>query len=158
MRLEILPVIEPKNALLVLSNKRGIYFWFTNDTCTLVYIGVALGAGGLKKRVISQHLNPAYLEYRPHKQTKMDKFQLEYAICRIGKDGKTLRHGIDKSAFRKAIARKLILKPGAETVQYIIDNLHLKIFESENISAIKELEVSLIKKHKPIFNTTHNSG
>jgi hypothetical protein len=156
MELEVLPKIEPNIAVLELSGKRGIYFWFTNDTDTLVYIGVALGSGGLKRRVVSQHLNSAYLEFRSHKQSEKDKFQLQHAVCRTSKDGKTLHYGIDKSAFRKSIGRKLNLKPGDETVQYILQNLYLKVFESENVSAIKKLEVSLIKKYEPLFNTSHN--
>jgi hypothetical protein len=157
MKLEILPRIGPNDAALALSEKRGIYFWFTNDTDTLVYIGVALGSGGLKKRILSQHLNSSYLEFRPQKQSEKDKFQLQHAVRRMSKDGKTQRYGIDKSAFRKSIGRKKNLKPGEETVQYIMHNLYLKVFESEDISAIKDMEISLIKKHEPLFNTSHNS-
>jgi len=156
MKLELLLRIEPNEAARILSTKRGIYFWFDKDTDHLVYIGVALGAGGLKKRVVSQHLNPAYLEFRCEKHTEKDKFQLAHAIPRMRKDGITVRHGIDKSAFRKSIGRKLKLKPWMDTVAYIVQNLYLRIFESENISTVKILEVELIKKYSPVFNTSHN--
>lgn len=155
IELENLARIHPTDAKLTLSNKRGIYFWYTNNTDSLVYIGVALGAGGLKKRVASQHLNPLYLEFRSQKQSEKDKFQLQHAVFRTSKDGKTPRYGIDKSAFRKSIGRVERLKPGEETVQYIVQNLYLKVFESENIDAIRNLEISLIKKHEPLFNISH---
>ncbi|MBI4826371.1 MAG: hypothetical protein HY807_08120 [Nitrospirae bacterium] len=157
MKLELLPRIEPDKAVIVLSTKRGIYFWFSKDTDNLIYIGIALGAGGLKKRIVSQHLNPAYLEFRPEKHTEKDRFQLEHAIHRISKDEKNVRYGIDKSAFRKSIGRKLKLKPGIETVTYIMKNLYLKVFESENISIVRALEIDLIKKYEPVFNTSHNT-
>lgn len=51
IELENLARIHPTDAKLTLSNKRGIYFWYTNNTDALVYIGVALGAGGLKKEL-----------------------------------------------------------------------------------------------------------
>ena len=155
MELQLLSRIEPEEASLFLTPKTGIYFWFNKETNELVYIGIAVGVGGLKKRIVSQHLNPTYLEYRPQKHTGRDKFQLKHSISRASKDKKTMRQGIDKSAFRKSIGRKIELKPGAETVKYIIDNLYLKIYESENISLIKEIEVALIKKYEPIFNTAH---
>jgi hypothetical protein len=155
MEFQLLTKIEPDQAKSYLSSKKGIYFWFTKNSDTLVYIGVALGSGGLKKRIISQHLNEKYLEYRQKKHTEKDKFQLQYACKKTSKDG-IIHLGIDKSSFRKSIGRKLELKPGCDTVQYILCNLYLKFFESEDISTIKELEVSLIKKHTPLFNTSHN--
>ena len=119
MELSLLPTLEPTQATTALSNKKGIYFWFSKETDRLVYIGIALGVGGLKRRIVSQHLNPAYLEYRPEKHTTKDKFQSEHSINRKSKDGKTTQCGIDKSAFRKSIGRKLELKPGIDTVQYL---------------------------------------
>ena len=155
MELQSLPRIEPEKASLFLTSTRGIYFWFNKETDELVYIGVAIGTGGLKKRIISQHLNPSYLEYRPEKHTSKDKFQLQHSVYRINKDEKLMRQGIDKSSFRKSIGRKLELKPGNETVRYIIENLYLKVHESESVSFIKEAEIALIKKYQPIFNTSH---
>lgn len=155
MELSLLPVIQPIEADKVLSNKKGIYFWFTKDANRLVYVGIALGAGGLRKRIVSQHLNPAYLEFRPEKHTDKDWFQSENAINRKSRDGKTIRCGIDKSAFRKSIGRKLKLKPGMYTVQYITENLYLKVFESNDLNSVKACEIELIKKYNPEFNTSH---
>lgn len=42
----------------LLSNRRGIYFWFDINNGSITYIGMAVGLGGLKKRIIQQHLNP----------------------------------------------------------------------------------------------------
>jgi hypothetical protein len=155
MEIELLQRIEPGKAGDFLSSKKGIYFWFDKNTDALVYIGIALGTGGLKRRIISQHLNPAYLEFRHEKHTKKDQFQLENAIQRVRKGGNTSQKGIDKSAFRKSIGRKLKLKPGLETASYILENLYLKIFESEITNDVRSLEIELIKKHEPIFNTAH---
>ena len=142
--------------MLALTVKKGIYFWFNKGDDTLVYIGIALGVGGLRKRIVGQHLNPKYLEFRPDKQSEKDKYQLEHPIRRLSKNGGVARCGIDKSAFRKAIGRKLKLKPGVDTVNYILENLYLKVFESEDINFVKALEVELINKYEPLFNTSHN--
>ena len=158
MNLDSLPVIEPKRAKSEIPSKRGIYFWFDNKSNQLVYIGIAVGIGGLKKRIISQHLNPKYLEYRAEKHTLKDKFQLENAIERLSKKDSSMRKGIDKSAFRKSIGRTLNLKPGIDTVNYIVENLYLKINESEDIDVIKVLEKKLIGKYQPKFNTTYKNA
>ena len=156
MDIDSLPTIELKNIDDFLSKKRGMYFWFDQRTNRLVYIGIAVGVGGLRKRIISQHLNPKYLEYRPEKHTKKDSFQLQYVV-RVSRKAAPTLLGIDKSAFRKSIGRKLYLKPGNETVDYIIDNLYLRIYESEDIDGIKALEKLLIGEHQPQFNTTYKT-
>ncbi len=155
MDLNLLPVIEPQEANSAIPKNRGIYFWFDKENDQLVYIGIALGVGGLKKRIASQHLNPKYLEYRAEKHTSKDHYQLKYTIKRKSKKDGSVRKGIDKSAFRKSIGRKLSLKPGKETVNYITENLYLKIYESEKIDDIKLLEKKLIEQYQPKFNTTY---
>jgi|TARA_B100000315_G_C14351682_1_gene484306 hypothetical protein len=155
MEIESLNSIEPSDAKYVISKNRGIYFWFDRKTDSLVYIGIAVGVGGLRRRIVSQHLNPKYLEYRTIKHTEKDHFQLSNAVKRLSKDNKTVRKGIDKSAFRKSIGRMLKLKPGNETVEYIVNNLYVKTHESEDITAIKLLEEKLISEYQPKFNTTH---
>jgi len=157
MDLGSLSKIEPRHANTAISKSRGIYFWFDKENDQLVYIGIAVGMGGLKKRIVSQHLNPKYLEYRTEKHTSKDKFQLEYAIESLSKKGGNIRKGIDKSAFRKSIGRKLLLKAGNETVNYILDNLYLKINKSEDIDDIKAIEKELIGIYQPKFNTTYKS-
>ncbi len=142
----------------LLTNKRGIYFWIDKNDNTLVYIGIAVGAGGLKKRVVQQHLSPKYLEYRSEKHTSKDEFQLKFAIPRVSKKTGETKYGIDKSAFRKSIGRMLQLKPGHETVNYIKANLMLEVFESEDVVLIKIMEKHLIAKNQPKFNSAHKNA
>lgn len=73
----------------LLSNKRGIYFWFDIDDDSLVYIGIAVGVGGLKRRILRQHLNPKYLEYRDEKHTSKDGYQLK--SCELTQTASLLR-------------------------------------------------------------------
>ncbi|MGK0446825.1 MAG: hypothetical protein ACJA2M_000594, partial [Polaribacter sp.] len=70
-----LKIIVPKNM--------GIYFWFKNETDELVYIGSGSGVKGLYNRIVGQHLNPKYIEYRAkvHNLEK-DVYQLKYPIIR----------------------------------------------------------------------------
>lgn len=155
MNIGILEPIDPTSAKEVLTNKRGIYFWNEKQSNDIVYIGIALGNGGLRRRICLQHLNEKYLEYRPHKQSAKHSFQLSHAITQVSKSTGKEKKGIDKSAFRKAIGRLQKLKPGSETVEYILRNLVLRVYESEDKEYIKELEKDLIKQYKPIFNSSH---
>jgi hypothetical protein len=147
--------VDLQDAKSALGEKRGIYFWRDKQDDALVYIGIAVGKGGLKRRIVQQHLNPAYLEYRPHKHTSKDAFQLRFAPTRISKKTGESCLGIDKSAFRKSIGRMLQLKPGKETVSYIMNNLSLEVFESEDVEYIRELEKKLIAHFQPKFNSAH---
>jgi len=158
VNLEKLNKISPSDAKERVTKKRGIYFWYDKSDDSLVYIGIAVGSGGLKVRICSQHLNPKYLEFRSTKHTAKDSFQLNCAIEKISKKTGVLQKGIDKSAFRKSIGRKLALKPGEGTVSYIMDNLYFKVFESEDIEAIRLLEKELIILHQPKFNTAYKSA
>lgn len=155
MTLPITRKVELDTTNELLSNKRGIYFWFDNAEGSLVYIGIAVGVGGLKKRIAQQHLNPKYLEYRDEKHTSKDEYQLKHAMLRLSKKTREAKKGIDKSAFRKSIGRMLSLKPGAETVNYIKLNLRLEVFESEDILMIKSMEKILIAQYQPKFNSAH---
>jgi len=152
MDLVKIPLIQPNGAKINLSNNHGIYFWFSNND-ELVYIGIATGVGGLKHRIVNQHLNSKYLEYRETKHTKKDTFQLKHAVERIAKDGKSIQKGIDKSAFRKAIGRAFKIKPGEETVKYIVKNMYLKVREIKNVEKLKVMEKKLIQKYRPCLNT-----
>jgi len=157
MDLNSLALIDPKNAYEILSIRKGIYFWFYRGKCEPCYIGIAIGTGGLKRRVVSQHLNPKYLEFRASKHTEKDAYQMANSVERGSKDNNLLRSGIDKSAFRKSIGRKKSINPGSPTVEYIFNNFFLKVFESEDVDMIKKLEVDLIKKYEPEFNSSHRS-
>ncbi len=154
MNLNKLTKIEIDEAKRKLTSNKGIYFWFSNISNDIVYIGIAVGVGGLRRRIALQHLNSNYLEYRIEKQSSKDFFQLQHRVEKFSSKDNTIRYGIDKSAFRKSIGRSLELKPGKETVDYIFNNLHLKIFESEDIAKIKMMEKELIKEYQPVFNTT----
>ena len=149
-----LKYINISNASNELTEEKGIYFWYEKKRPdNVVYIGIALGRKGLRHRIFSQHLNPKYLEFRPSKHNSKDSFQLENAIYRIGKKG-DVRKGIDKSSFRKAIGRNLLICSGEDTCSYITNNLLLKIFESNDEELLKSLEKELISFYKPIFNTS----
>lgn len=132
---------------------RGIYLWTTHNN-DIVYIGIALGKNGLRHRICNQHLNPEYLEFRETKHNSKDSFQLEHAIVKI-RSNNQIKNGIDKSSFRKSIGRKLSIKPGASTCDYILENLKLKILTHEDSAFVKELEKNLIVFIQPIFNSTH---
>ena len=156
INLNKIPIIFPTEAKEKVPSKKGIYFWFNHKTNKLVYIGIGTGIGGLKKRIVLQHLNPKYLEFRSKVHNKVkDEFQLNCAVTRISKKNKTIEKGIDKSAFRKSIGRTLKLRPGEDTVKYIFENLYFKIYLSNNIDYLKEIEKKLIKIYQPKFNTTH---
>ena len=149
-----LGVVEPLFAKELVPKSRGIYFWIDRSSGNIVYIGIAVGVNGLYHRVVRQHLNPQYIEYRPEKQTSLDFFQLEFPVQKIVKG--ELKDGIDKSAFRKNIGRKLSIKPGTEVVNFIHNNLYLKFYVSHDIKEIKNLEKELIKKYQPCFNVAFN--
>ncbi len=150
-----LPRIDLENVKLHINTKHGIYFWFDKKSNLIVYIGIALGAKGLKGRIISQHLNPKYLEYRSKKHTQKDFYQILHAVKKYNEKNNEIQKGIDKSAFRKSIGRTLNLKPGDETIAYIYNNLYLRVLESEDNTYIRRMEKVLIKRYRPKFNTTH---
>lgn len=153
-KLEQLPLINPIDAKKLVPKQKGIYFWINKKTKAPVYIGVALGKNGLYHRIVKQHLNTTYLEYRPERQNSKDNFQLQYAVERINKKG-ILEYGIDQSSFRKNIGRTLKIKPGTATVAYILENLELRYLINHNIAATKKQEKELIMLYAPIFNNSH---
>jgi len=144
--------IKPVDASEHIPKDRGVYCWFSNDENRLLYVGRALGAKGLFHRIVNQHLNPNYLEFRAEKQTSKDQFQLKFAIKKVI-NGK-VQFGIDKSAFRKSIGRKLKIKPGADTVDFIKSNLYVKLIISSDVKDIINIERFLIKEYQPEFNTS----
>ena len=156
MDINKLPKIMPEEAKKTVKKNRGIYFWINKQDNKVVYIGIALGKEGLRRRIVSQHLNPNYLEFRSSVHSERDAFQLSNAVEKNGKDGST-KYGIDKSSFRKALGRMEKLKPGSDTVNFIMNNFYLKIFESDDPNYINELEKYSISKYKPIYNSAHKS-
>jgi len=142
--------INPINAKVLIPKKTGIYFWFDKKLDEIVYIGVGAGSRGLYNRIVRQHLNLNYIEYRPKRHAKKDFFQLKFPVKGTVKG--EIQFGIDKSSFRKNIGRKLNLKPGEETLNYILDNLYIKYKEINNIKKLRKVEKQLIAKYKPMFN------
>jgi len=148
-----LPKINPNSAKEIIPKTTGIYFWFDKISEELVYIGIGAGSKGLYNRIVRQHLNPKYIEYRSEKHSSKDFYQLS---CPVRKEVKgEMKNGIDQSAFRKNIGRALKIKPGDGTVGYIMSNLYLKYIEIENIGELKEVEKELIAEYKPLFNNSH---
>tara|TARA_B100001029_G_C14849409_1_gene332855 strand:+ start:23 stop:628 length:606 start_codon:yes stop_codon:yes gene_type:complete len=130
--------------------ERGIYLWFRG--LNIEYIGVANNKNGLYGRVVRQHLNEEYLEFRPTNQSSKDTYQLAHAIEKV--DGKEIKYGIDKSTFRKKIGRKFELRPSKATVDYIKKNGSFKYVPVENISKeiLELIETILIGFFKPELN------
>jgi excinuclease UvrABC nuclease subunit len=153
MDFEKLQKIHPSEAILKVPKNKGIYFWFEKETDKLIYIGTGTGVNGLHNRIVRQHLNPKYIEYREEKHSHKDVFQLQNPIMKEVKG--ILKAGIDQSAFRKNIGRKYKINPGHGTVDYIMQNLYLKFYEQDDIYELKQLEKELIYKHKPELNISH---
>ncbi|TXD53588.1 MULTISPECIES: GIY-YIG nuclease family protein [unclassified Polaribacter] len=141
------------NLKAIIPKAKGIYFWCTKDTDKVVYIGTGSGVNGLYNRIVRQHLNPKYIEYREEKQSVKDFFQQEHPIIKEVKG--VLKAGIDQSAFRKNIGRTYNIKPGEDTVAYIKDNLYLKLHELEDKEELMLLEKELIQIHQPVLNISH---
>ena len=137
----------------IIPKTKGIYFWCTKDSDEVVYIGTGSGVNGLYNRIVRQHLNPKYIEYREDKQSVKDFFQQEHPIMKEVKG--LLKAGIDQSAFRKNIGRTYRIKPGEGTINYIKDNLYLKFHELEDKDELMLLEKELIHKHQPVLNISH---
>jgi len=145
--------IDPNEAAEKVPRNTGIYFWFKREDKELIYIGTGAGKNGLYNRIVRQHLNPKYIEYRSEKHSIRDEFQLSHPIMKEVKG--VVKPGIDQSAFRKNVGRILHIKPGDGTVNYILKNFYLKFYEMENIQELKQLEKELIKKFNPKFNINH---
>ncbi len=138
----------------VVPKKRGLYAWFTKRGDRLIYIGIAIGKKGLYKRIMKQHLNPNYLETRTERYTSKDEFQLQHPIYTNGKIA------IDKSAFRKNVARAKRLRAGAESVSYLRRVLNVSFLVTDALSdeEITKLEKELIAKLRPEFNLKAHAG
>jgi len=136
----------------VIPKSTGLYAWFTRDDKEIVYIGVAQGKNGLHQRIIKQHLNPKYLETRESKFTEKDQYQLEHPVIVKG------RKAIDKSAFRKNVARNNSLSPGQESVDFIRNSFLLSfiVFRDGNKADLQKLEEAVIKIKEPKYNVSRN--
>ena len=128
----------------VIPRDKGVYIWWSRRTGKAVYVGIALNRkNGLLGRVLRQHLNPKYLEYRPDKTRNAKRT--------VVLNGKKVR---ENSVFRKAISEKYNLDPGVECVDYIMKHFLVSFFpmKTSSIEKIKQKEQLLIKDLKPDFN------
>ena len=126
----------------------GVYTWY--DQATPIYIGRIIAQLGLYQRIVNQHLNPRYLEPRQSKFTKEDHFQLNHPI----RDGKN-RVVIDKSAFRKKVARAHELTAGEKSVKFIKTYYtfsFLSMVEAPE-ALVLAIEAALIRRYQPRFNS-----
>ncbi|MFT4802331.1 MAG: hypothetical protein ACI93N_002109 [Flavobacteriaceae bacterium] len=142
------------NLKMIVPKEKGIYFWIVKNTEKLMYIGKASGKEGLYRRIIGQHLRPAYIEYRENKGRNQitDAYQIKYAIIRE-RDG---AKGIDQSSFRRSVGSAFNIKPGIHTVNYIKDNFYLIFIVIKNVDEIKAIEKEMIITLKPFLNKDHN--
>lgn len=126
----------------------GLYVWYSKATGEPAYVGSAVGENGLRRRICQQHLNPRYLEKRPTKLGNKDWYQLENPI--LVNDV----IAVDKSAFRKNVARKHQLKAGKESVGYLKDNfcVSFMVLQDCEKNRLLELENEAIKVLNPTYN------
>lgn len=126
----------------------GVYIWYENGSKTPLYIGKATGKYGLRRRILGQHLNAKYLETRQERWTTEDEHQASQGVLHNG------HLAIEKSAFRKNLARKTGNSPGEQNVRYIHDNCLLRMlpFPQLNAKEIASIESKLIKHYRPELN------
>lgn len=131
-----------------IPTQKGIYVYTDIQQQVVKYVGSATGKNGLRGRIWSQHLNPIYLEPRQKCFTSKDSRQL---AKRVSRNGKIV---IEKSAFRKNLARKFDLAPGESCLIYLKENFLLifVVLGSHSVSEIKKIEKDLILLQSPEFN------
>jgi hypothetical protein len=131
---------------------KGVYIWYMNRQSTPAYIGKATSKTGLRGRVLRQHLNPKYLENRAEKMTSKDDRQLAHGTLSNGKVA------IEKSVFRKHLARLYDLPPGKCSVDFIHQNFSVLLIPLPGLSSqeIRNLEDSLVKVLNPKLNVVGN--
>lgn len=121
---------------------RGVYFFLLNSE--IVYVGKADNDNGMFGRIVKQHLQASYLEPRVE---RFFGYQKDNPI----RNSKGVPV-VDKSVLRMAIGDKYKLLPGQPTVDWILNNLTVKMLEVKTKSLIKELEQDFIGCFSPIFN------
>lgn len=143
----------PRHAPATIARKEipispGIYAWYRRGESNPSYLGKATGQGGLRHRIWGQHLNPKYLEWRQDRWTSEDDAQAERGAMHNG------RPVIEKSAFRKNLARACDLIPGAHSLEYIKANFEVALIPLQGLSSeqIREIEGQLIRQLQPVLN------
>jgi hypothetical protein len=132
--------------------EKGVYIWYTLDQSSPAYIGKATGKTGLRGRVLRQHLNANYLETRVSKISSKDQRQLSHRILLNGKPA------IEKSVFRKHLARSHDLAPGEATVKFIKANFDVHLIPLPDLTddEIRFVEDKLVQALKPKLNVMGN--
>ena len=132
--------------------ERGVYIWYALDQSVPAYIGKAAGKTGLRGRVLRQHLNAKYLETRASKFTSRDENQLSHQILLNGKPA------IEKSVFRKHLARSHDLAPGQATVEFIEANFRVQLIPLPDLTdnEIRTVEDKLVQALSPKLNIVGN--
>ena len=132
--------------------ERGVYIWYALDQSVPAYIGKAAGKTGLRGRVLRQHLNAKYLETRVSKFTSKDENQLSHQILLNGKPA------IEKSVFRKHLARSHDLAPGQATVEFIEANFRVQLIPLPGLTdnEIRTVEDKLVQALSPKLNIVGN--
>jgi|GEM_PF-3227078 len=127
--------------------EKGIYCYLNQVATSIEYVGSAVGLKGLRGRIWSQHLNPNYLENRSEKFSTKDKGQIQKNVIKRGK------LVIEKSAFRKNVARQHDLTPGEPSVDFIKENF-LLVYFAVNLEKekIHEIEKRMIRDLNPKYN------
>ena len=136
----------------VLPETAGVYCWIDKATKGIVYVGSATGNKGLRNRIWHQHLNPNYLESRADKFTRYDLFQINHPIYINNKVA------IDKSTFRKSVARRYLLKAGEESVKYILEHYLLSFEPYKDPEQALLDEKSFIARLVPAYQNHIASG
>jgi len=136
------------------SRNRGVYIWYGTDRSCPAYVGKATGKRGLRGRVMRQHLNAKYLETRESIISARDQRQLEHGTTHNG------RPAIEKSMFRKHLARLYDLAPGQGTVDFIYANFKVFLFPLPDFTSdeIRKVEDELVKALKPRLNVVGNNS
>ena len=136
------------------SRNKGVYIWYGTDKSCPAYIGKATGKTGLRGRVMRQHLNTRYLEVRESVISARDQRQIEHGTTHNG------RPAIEKSMFRKHLARLYDLAPGQGTVDFICANFEVFLFPLPDLTSdeIRKVEDELVQALKPRLNVVGNNS
>lgn len=110
---------------------KGVYLWRKKSSGKIVYVGTALGKGGLVQRILKQHLNPKYRQQGKEKSTLR---------IRVIEDDTT---GVN-------------LTPGEECIFWITKNLSLSFWPRERVETQDVIfslaEKILIAEKRPLYN------
>jgi hypothetical protein len=99
-------------------------------------------------------LNAKYLETRMNKIASKDQGQLSHGVLSNGKPA------VEKSVFRKHLARSYDLSPGKCAVEFIQANFKVLLIPLPNLSGgqIRIVEDKLVESLRPKFNVIGNSS